>query len=53
MSPGSVVFHPLSFRPAGDSWVVGRIETGEFAAMPAVAHRAITLLSGGHRPPSC
>jgi hypothetical protein len=48
MSPGRVVFHPLSFRPDGDSWVVGRIETGEFAAVPAVAHRAITLLSGGH-----
>jgi putative peptide zinc metalloprotease protein len=28
--------------------VVGRIESGEFAAVPAVAHRAITLLSGGH-----
>jgi putative peptide zinc metalloprotease protein len=48
MNHGSVVFHPLSIRPDGDSWVIGRIETGAFAAMPAVAHRAITLLSGGH-----
>lgn len=45
---GRVVFHPLSIRPDGDSWVIGRVDTGEFAAMPAVAHRAITLLSGGH-----
>jgi hypothetical protein len=48
MSHGSVVFHPLSIRPDGDAWVIGRIDTGEFAAMPAVAHRVITLLSGGH-----
>jgi putative peptide zinc metalloprotease protein len=47
MSHGSVVFHPLSIRPDGDGWVIGRVDTGEFAAMPAVAHRAITLLSGG------
>jgi putative peptide zinc metalloprotease protein len=48
MSHGSVAFHPLSFRPDGDTWVIGRIDTGEFAAMPAVAHRVITLLCDGH-----
>lgn len=45
---GRVVFYPLSIRPDGDSWVIGRVDTGEFAVMPAVAHRAITLLSGGY-----
>ena len=44
---GRVVFHPLSIRPDGDSWVIGRMDTGEFAVMPPVARRVITLLSGG------
>jgi putative peptide zinc metalloprotease protein len=44
---GRIAFHPLSIRAQGDSWVIGRVETGEFAAMPAVAHRTITLLAGG------
>jgi putative peptide zinc metalloprotease protein len=42
-----VAFHPLSVRRDGDSWVIGRIDTGDFAAMPAVAHRAISLLAEG------
>jgi putative peptide zinc metalloprotease protein len=42
-----VRFHPLSMRRDGDSWVIGRMDTGDFAAMPPVAHRAIALLSEG------
>jgi putative peptide zinc metalloprotease protein len=42
-----VVFHPLTMRRDGDGWVIGRIDTGDFAAMPATAHRAIALLSAG------
>jgi putative peptide zinc metalloprotease protein len=42
-----VVFHPLSMRPEGDCWVIGRVDTGDFAAMPPAAHRAIALLSAG------
>jgi putative peptide zinc metalloprotease protein len=42
-----VVFHPLSMRRDGDSWVIGRMDTGDFAVVPAVAHRAIALLSDG------
>jgi putative peptide zinc metalloprotease protein len=44
---GRVVFHPLSIRPDGDSWVIGRVDTGDFAVMPPVARRVITLLSDG------
>lgn len=43
-----VAFHPLSMRRDGDAWVIGRIDTGEFAVMPPVAHRTIALLSQGH-----
>jgi putative peptide zinc metalloprotease protein len=42
-----VTFHPLTMRRDGDDWVVGRMDTGDFAAMPPVAHRAIALLSAG------
>jgi len=42
-----VVFHPLSMRRDGDGWVIGRINTGDFAAMPPAAHRAIALLCAG------
>lgn len=42
-----VVFHPLSMRREGDSWVIGRIDTGDFVVVPPVAQRAITLLSDG------
>ncbi|HXL89809.1 MAG TPA: hypothetical protein VN969_12700 [Streptosporangiaceae bacterium] len=40
-----VIFRELSMRQEGDSWVVGRPETGDFVMVPEVAHRAITLLS--------
>jgi putative peptide zinc metalloprotease protein len=43
-----VAFHPLSIRSDGDRWVIGRIDTGDFAAMPPVARRAIALLSDAH-----
>jgi putative peptide zinc metalloprotease protein len=42
-----VAFHPLSMRRDGAGWVIGRIDTGDFAVMPDVARRAIALLSGG------
>jgi hypothetical protein len=34
-------------RRDGDSWVIGRIDTGDFAVIPPVAQRAIALLSEG------
>lgn len=40
--------HPLSMRPEGESWVVGRMDTGDFIMAPPTGHRAITLLSDGH-----
>lgn len=42
-----VAFHPLHMRNDGDTWVIGRMDTGDFAAVPPVAHRAIVLLSDG------
>lgn len=38
----------LSMRREGDSWVLGRMETGDFVAVPPVAHRAVILLADGH-----
>lgn len=43
-----VSLHQLSMRADGDSWVIGRVDTGDFAVMPPVAHRAIVLLGSGH-----
>ena len=37
----------LSERRDGDSWVIGRIETGDFISVPDVAHRVIALLRQG------
>jgi putative peptide zinc metalloprotease protein len=42
-----VVLRALCQRRARDGWVVGRIETGDFIAVPEVAHRVITLLEEG------
>ena len=39
---------PLAERRDGDGWVIGRVETGDFIAVPDVAHRVLTLLSQGH-----
>jgi putative peptide zinc metalloprotease protein len=38
----------LSERRAGDGWVIGRIETGEFISVPDVAHRVVSLLATDH-----
>jgi putative peptide zinc metalloprotease protein len=37
----------LCERRDGDGWVIGRIETGDFIAVPEVAHRVIELLGEG------
>ena len=37
----------LSERRDGDSWVIGRVETGDFISVPDVAHRVIALLRQG------
>jgi hypothetical protein len=42
-----VRLHPLHMRAEGESWIVGRVETGDFIAVPPVGHRAIALLSVG------
>jgi hypothetical protein len=39
--------HPLRMRPASGSWVIGRVETGDFVSVPPVAERAIGLLAEG------
>ncbi|MEV0158406.1 hypothetical protein AB0H57_32675 [Micromonospora sp. NPDC050686] len=42
-----VRLHPLHLRAEGESWIVGRVETGEFIAVPPVGQRAVTLLADG------
>jgi len=42
-----VVLRPLSMRQDGDSWVIGRIDTGDFITMPAVGQHAMMLLGEG------
>jgi putative peptide zinc metalloprotease protein len=39
---------PLSERRDGADWVIGRPETGDFIAVPDVAHRVVALLRDGH-----
>lgn len=39
-----VLLRDLSERQDRDGWVIGRPETGDFIAVPDVAHRVITLL---------
>ncbi|MEQ4301645.1 hypothetical protein ABNF97_09675 [Plantactinospora sp. B6F1] len=43
----AVRLHELHIRPDGDEWVVGRIDIGEFVALPVVGVRAIDLLREG------
>ena len=38
----------LCERRDGDGWVIGRVATGDFIAVPEVAHRVITLLDQGN-----
>ncbi|SCF21598.1 hypothetical protein [Micromonospora mirobrigensis] len=40
-----VRLHPLHMRDEGGSWIVGRVETGEFVALPPVGQRAVALLA--------
>jgi hypothetical protein len=40
--------YPLAARADGELWVVGRLETGVFIAVPEVGRRAVALLSDGH-----
>ncbi|MFI5959469.1 hypothetical protein [Cryptosporangium sp. NPDC051539] len=39
-----VRLHHLHLREDGESWIVGRVETGDFIAIPPVGRRALTLL---------
>jgi putative peptide zinc metalloprotease protein len=39
-----VRLRPLTERRDGDDWVIGRAETGDFIAVPDVAHRVLALL---------
>ncbi|GIJ30882.1 hypothetical protein [Micromonospora sediminimaris] len=39
-----VRLHRLHLRAEGNSWVVGRVDTGSFVRLPPIGHRAITLL---------
>jgi putative peptide zinc metalloprotease protein len=34
-------------RPDGEEWVVGRVDTGEFVALPDAGRRVIELLGAG------
>ncbi|TMR08979.1 PqqD family protein [Nonomuraea turkmeniaca] len=40
--------HPLTWRQEGDEWIVGRVETGTFVALPPVGLRFIELVNEGH-----
>jgi putative peptide zinc metalloprotease protein len=42
-----VRLHPLATRPDGEETIVGRTDTGEFVALPAVGARALDLLAAG------
>jgi hypothetical protein len=39
-----VRLHSLHLREDGESWIVGRVETGDFIAIPPVGRRVLTLL---------
>lgn len=45
-----VRLHPLDSRPDGDEWIVGRMATGRFVALPEVGKRALDLLEQGLAP---
>ncbi|MFR9796218.1 hypothetical protein ACL02U_09990 [Streptomyces sp. MS06] len=42
-----VRLHELAARPDGREWIVGRLETGRFVALPDVGKRALDLLGQG------
>lgn len=39
--------HPLAARRDGDEWIVGRVATGDFVALPPVGVRAVEMLRDG------
>ncbi|OON27787.1 MULTISPECIES: hypothetical protein [unclassified Micromonospora] len=43
-----VLLHELRLRPDGDDWIVGRVDTGDFVAVPEIAAAALRLLGAGH-----
>lgn len=43
-APRHVQLHPLHLRDEGREWVVGRIDTGRFVALPPIGVRVIELL---------
>ncbi|TDD43829.1 hypothetical protein E1286_28255 [Nonomuraea terrae] len=43
----TVAFHPLGVRRDGDEWIVGRVDSGDFVAVPEEGLRAIRLLQDG------
>ncbi|MFF2464129.1 hypothetical protein [Streptomyces mirabilis] len=42
-----VRLHALDSRPDGDEWIVGRLATGRFVALPEVGKQALDLLGQG------
>ncbi|MCX4575001.1 hypothetical protein OHB41_17770 [Streptomyces sp. NBC_01571] len=42
-----VRLHRLDSRPDGDEWIVGRLATGRFVALPEVGKQALDLLGQG------
>ena len=42
-----VELHHLQQRRDGDEYIVGRVDTGDFIAVPEIGAQAITLLAGG------
>jgi hypothetical protein len=45
-----LAFHPLSFVPDGDDVVVGRVDTGSYAVLPADGAELLRRLSSGMSP---
>ncbi|WP_043619846.1 hypothetical protein [Nonomuraea candida] len=45
--PLTVAFHRLGVRRDGDEWIVGRVDSGDFVAVPEEGLRAIRLLQAG------
>ncbi|WP_049564770.1 hypothetical protein [Nonomuraea sp. SBT364] len=46
-SDASVRLHQLAVRQEGDEWIVGRVDTGVFVALPEVGVRVIEMLTDG------
>ncbi|TDE60308.1 hypothetical protein E1295_00220 [Nonomuraea mesophila] len=48
---GTVLLHPLAIRQEGEEWIVGRVETGVFVALPEIGVQVIDLLARGRTVP--